>query len=429
MKYELLKSQKKFLEVPHDLEMDVCVYQGGFGSGKTWAGSLLGVLLALKFPGVTGLVGAQTYSLVRDTTLSSYFEHLENFGMKSGKDYFYNKSDQKLEFQNGSRILFRHFDEPNKLKSLNLGFVEMEEMSDIPYDTFKMLLGRMRQHISPAWKGFKYRVFGHTNPETRKGWIYRTFVASKRENFRLIQAPSTENIHLPKAFLENMKNLYDENYYKMNVLGRFDDSTNNLAVKNFDLKNLRKLYYRSDLPLHISCDFNVDPMCWILAYKDAERAYFFDEIILENTTTVQTCEEFARRYGGHRARIIINGDASGDNRSCTSEYTNYLLMKRCFSNLGFRQVDIEIRGFNPPIKNRISAFNCLIKSQNGARRLFIDPKCEKLLYNIENLKYREGSSILDLPGYQKIRSQPETKFLGHPFDAASCLVDYYFPIV
>jgi len=429
MKYELLKSQKKFLEVPHGYDMDVCVYQGGFGSGKTWAGSLLGVLLALKFPGIMGLVGAQTYSLVRDTTLSTYFEHLENFGMRDGKDYFFNKSAQKLEFKNGSVILFRHFDEPNKLKSLNLGFVEMEEMSDIPYDTFKMLLGRMRQHISPAWKDFKYRVFGHTNPETRKGWIYRTFVASKRQNFRLIQAPSTENIHLPKAFLENMKNLYDENYYKMNVLGRFDDSTNNLAVKNFDLNNLRKLCYRSDLPLHISCDFNVDPMCWILAYKDAERAYFFDEIILENTTTVQTCEEFARRYGGHRARIIINGDASGDNRSCTSEYTNYLLMKRCFSNLGFRQVDIEIRGFNPPIKNRISAFNCLIKSQNGARRLFIDPKCEKLLYNIENLKYREGSSILDLPGYQKIRSQPETKFLGHPFDAASYLVEYYFPIV
>ena len=42
MNYTLLKSQKKFLEVPHDLEMDVCVYQGGFGSGKTWAGSLLG---------------------------------------------------------------------------------------------------------------------------------------------------------------------------------------------------------------------------------------------------------------------------------------------------------------------------------------------------------------------------------------------------
>ena len=428
MKYELLKSQKKFLEVPHNLEMDVCVYQGGFGSGKTWAGSLLGVLLALKFPGIIGLVGAQTYSLVRDTTLSSYFEHLEIFGVRNGKDYFYNRSEQKLELKNGSRVLFRHFDEPNKLKSLNLGFVEIEEMSDIPFETFKMLLGRMRQTVLPSWKGFKYRLFGHTNPENRKGWIYKTFITSKRPNFRLIQAASTENIHLPKAFLENMKNLYDENYYKMNVLGQFDSSSNNLVVKNFGDENLKELCYRRDLPLHITCDFNVDPMCWILAYKDAERAYFFDEIVLENATTVQTCEEFAKRYGDHRGRIIINGDASGDNRSCVSEYTNYVLMKRCFSNLGFRQVDIEIRPFNPPIKNRISAFNCLVKSQNGTRRLFIDPRCEKLLYNIENLKYREGSSILDLPGYQKIRQQPETKFLGHPFDAASYLVEYYFPV-
>ena len=131
-----------------------------------------------------------------------------------------------------------------------------------------------------------------------------------------------------------MRNLYDENYYKINVLGQFDDSSNNLVVKNFDSENISEILYRPDFPLHITCDFNVDPMCWILGYKDAERAYFLDEIVLENTTTVQACEEFARKYAGHRGRIIINGDASGDNRSCTSEYTNYILMKRSLSGLG-----------------------------------------------------------------------------------------------
>lgn len=145
MKYKLLKTQKKFLEVPHNEELDVCVYQGGFGSGKTWAGSLLGTLLCLKFAGINGLCGAQTYSLVRDTTLNAYFEHFENFGLIEGKDWQFIKSQQKIVFKNGSNILFRHFDEPNKLKSLNLGFVEIEEMSDIPEATFKMLLGRMRQ--------------------------------------------------------------------------------------------------------------------------------------------------------------------------------------------------------------------------------------------------------------------------------------------
>ena len=60
MKYRLLEAQRKFLEIPHDYSLDVAVYQGGYGSGKTFAGSLLGILLALKFAGIRGLVGAQT---------------------------------------------------------------------------------------------------------------------------------------------------------------------------------------------------------------------------------------------------------------------------------------------------------------------------------------------------------------------------------
>ena len=59
MKYKLLKTQKKFLEVPHNEELDVCVYQGGFGSGKTWAGSLLGTRVCLKFTGIKRRFGSK----------------------------------------------------------------------------------------------------------------------------------------------------------------------------------------------------------------------------------------------------------------------------------------------------------------------------------------------------------------------------------
>ena len=91
-------------------------------------------------------------------------------------DYKWVSAEQKLVFRNGSEILFRHFEEPNKLKSLNLGFVEIEEMSDIPYDTFKMLLARMRQRISKKWKNFTYRIFGHTNPEMQRGGFIKLFL-------------------------------------------------------------------------------------------------------------------------------------------------------------------------------------------------------------------------------------------------------------
>lgn len=427
MLYKLLKAQREFLEIPHDYSLDVAVYQGGYGSGKTFAGSLLGILLALKFPGIRGLVGAQTYTLVRDTTLQTYFEHLDNFGFTEGKDYDWSSSLQKLTFKNGSEILFRHFDEPNKLKSLNLGFVEIEEMSDIPYDTFKMLLGRMRQKVKKSWKDFTYRIFGHTNPETCKGWVYKTFKENKSPNYRLISTPTTQNIYLPKGFCDELKKVYDEQYYNIFVLAQNGEYNNGLVIKDFSNENIKEITYQPEMDLHISCDFNVDPMCWVFAHKTDDKVFYFDEIAMENTTTAKACDEFYRRYPNHKGKIIVNGDASGDNRSCTSEYTNYVIINKKLLQFGY-DVEIQIKAFNPPIKNRIMAFNSKVRSANGEVCLFVDKKCEKLLYNIYNLKYKEGSSKIDIPTYQQIKQSKELKFLSHPMDAASYLVDFYWPI-
>lgn len=427
MLYKLLKAQREFLEIPHNYSLDVAVYQGGYGSGKTFSGSLLGILLALKFAGIRGLVGAQTYTLVRDTTLQTYFEHLENFGFVEEKDYEWSSSLQKLSFKNGSEILFRHFDEPNKLKSLNLGFVEIEEMSDIPYDTFKMLLGRMRQRTKKSWKNFTYRIFGHTNPEMQRGWVYKTFVENPAVNYRLISAPTTENIYLPEGFCDELKKVYDEQYYNIFVLAQNGEYNNGLVIKDFTDENVKEISYQPEMDLHISCDFNVDPMCWVFAHKTDDKVFYFDEIAMENTTTAKACDEFYRRYPNHKGKVIVNGDASGDNRSCTSEYTNYVIIKKKLLQYGY-DVEIQIKAFNPPIKNRIMAFNSKVRSASGEVCLFVDKKCEKLLYNIYNLKYKEGSSKIDIPTYQQIKQSKELKFLSHPMDAASYLVDFYWPI-
>lgn len=427
MLYKLLKAQREFLEIPHNYSLDVAVYQGGYGSGKTFSGSLLGILLALKFAGIRGLVGAQTYTLVRDTTLQTYFEHLENFGFVEGKDYEWSSSLQKLSFKNGSEILFRHFDEPNKLKSLNLGFVEIEEMSDIPYDTFKMLLGRMRQRTKKSWENFTYRIFGHTNPEMQRGWVYKTFVENPAVNYRLISAPTTENIYLPEGFCDELKKVYDEQYYNIFVLAQNGEYNNGLVIKDFTDENVKEISYQPEMDLHISCDFNVDPMCWVFAHKTDDKVFYFDEIAMENTTTAKACDEFYRRYPNHKGKVIVNGDASGDNRSCTSEYTNYVIIKKKLLQYGY-DVEIQIKAFNPPIKNRIMAFNSKVRSASGEVCLFVDKKCEKLLYNIYNLKYKEGSSKIDIPTYQQIKQSKELKFLSHPMDAASYLVDFYWPI-
>lgn len=431
MDYELLPAQKEFLLNVGKYPRDIALYQGGYGSGKTFCGSLLGILFCLKYPGVTGLVGAQTYTLLRDTTLKQYFEHLDNMGFVEGYHYDYQKSEEILKFKNGSEILFRHLQEPNKLKSLNLAFVELEEMSDTPESTFKMLISRLRQTIKPEWKknGFKYRLFGHTNPESSKGWIYKYFVEEKPDNYRLIQAPTTQNKFLEPDYVESMKELYDEEYYRINVLGEFGDYTSGLIVKNFSNENIKELHYQPDLPLHLTFDFNVDPMSCILAHVADGKVFYFDEFILENTTTQGTMDEVLKKYPAHKTDIIINGDASGDNRSTQSEVSNYVIirnaLKRHYPN---NKIKFDLRPYNPPIKNRIASFNAMICNHNGERKIFIDKRCKWLLYNIYNLKYKVGSDVVDVPTYSQIKTENNLKYLEHPFDAASYLVEYYFPI-
>lgn len=178
--YKLLKKQKEFIEIPHNYPLDVAIYQGGFGSGKTWCGSLLGILLAHKYPGSRGLVGAKEYELVRKTTLVTYLEHLENLGYIENQDYFYNKVDKVIKFKNNSEILFSQLDDAERFKSLNLHWAEIEEASQIDDSSFKQLLGRLRNtYRNENWQGFRYRLFGHTNPQPNKDWIWERFVQDK----------------------------------------------------------------------------------------------------------------------------------------------------------------------------------------------------------------------------------------------------------
>lgn len=430
MDLQLLPAQQEFLNIPHNHKIDVAIYQGGYGSGKTWCGSLLGILLAMLYPGCRGLVGAKEYELVRKTTLVSYLEHLEKMGFKYGVDYSYNKVDKIIKFSNGSEILFSALDDPEKFKSLNLHWAEIEEASQVSDSTFKQLIGRLRNtFIGKDWKDFRYRLFGHTNPQPDKGWIWRRFVEESKENYRLVIAPTTNNIFLPEHYVESMKESFDEEYYRINVLGEFGDYASGLVVKGFNEKNIANLSYRKEMPLHLTWDFNVDPMSCIIAHKTDKCVYYFDECVLENSSTERTINEVIRRYPDHVGDIIINGDASGDNRSTQSEYSNYVIIKNALQkHYPNKKIKFDLRPFNPPIKNRIAAFNAMICNSNGERRLFVDRKCKHLLNNIYNLKYKVGTDIVDVPTYAQIKSDNSLKFMEHPYDAASYLVEFYFPI-
>lgn len=325
----------------------------------------------------------------------------------------------------GSEIVFRGMNDltADGIKSYE-GFSDawIEEAQNFSLNSF--------QKLDPTIRMDDSQIFVTMNPKTHKDAVLSEVQALYRENSLIIHINYLDNPFCPESMrtMAEQTRIHKPDDYKHIWLGEPLNSAKNNVVKNFSSDNICAINYIDDAPLHISCDFNVDPMCWVLAYKSDEKVFFFDEIALENTTTNDCIDEFCRRYPNHKAQIVINGDASGDNRTTTSEYTNYVLIKNRLAFHGYKKVDFRLKTFNPPIKNRVAAWNNKIKNNNGVCEILIDPKCQKLIYNCENLKYKEGSNKIDVPNYYQIKSDKNLKFLSHPFDAASYLVDFYFPI-
>lgn len=475
---EFWDAQRKFLHCDDDVTLDVCVYQGGVGSGKTMIGSLLGTILCWKYPGILGLVLAKTYPMVRDTTMRHYFEHLRAFGYQRKKDYEFNKQEAILTFLrwNKSEVMFRHLQDPEKIKSLTAGFVEVEECSQITEADFDMTLTRLRQ------SGIKRkRWFGHTNPHAAKGWIYERFVSPEaRQNkrvvvdpvtfeelskeaipgmdgktwiydpdgnllevmhFRRVIAPTTDNKALSISYIQSLRQNLDPEMYKIFVLGQDGDYTAGLVSQSFSDLNITNTEYKRDLTIHLTCDFNVDPMSWALAHRYNGEYHFFDEIVIEHTNIDDCVDEFVRHYPDHQAGIVINGDASGNNRSVTAKNeaqvtvndkkgTAYTEMLNRFTHHNYPcRVRVDVRTANPLVASRVSAWNAMVCNKDGIRRVFINPRCKRLIWNCGNLKYKEGTGIIEEPTAEEIRKDPKLKFTKHIWDAASYLVEKYDPIM
>lgn len=213
MFYEPLPAQAKF----HASEKKYRLYAGGFGSGKTLAGCMEAIKLAMRYPGNFGLIGAQTYPALRDTTRKDFLNVVPEPFLKGGKlEKAFNNSENSIEFNNGSVIIFRSMDEPNKYKSLNLGFFYIDELTEVSEKVWNMLESRLRRTTIPKRTGF-----ASTNPEGGS-WVYRKFVLERKKDYDYFEAATTENVHLPADYVESMLESYSEEWIQRYIYAKWN---------------------------------------------------------------------------------------------------------------------------------------------------------------------------------------------------------------
>ena len=180
---------------------------GGYGSSKSYHIALKLILKCLEEKRKV-LVVREVYDTHRDSTFSLFKEILESLGLlaespsERKRKVVAKESPFKLTFPNKSEIIFKGMDKPEKLKSLNgVTIVWLEECSEIKYDGYKELLGRLRHPY------LSLHFILSTNPVGTDNWVYKHF-------FKDVDDTGKETVTLDDEILYKLKTVVrGDTYY------------------------------------------------------------------------------------------------------------------------------------------------------------------------------------------------------------------------
>src|ERR1700689_2448939 len=352
IEYTALPSQQKF----HDSTARFKGFSGPIGSGKRAALCHEAIRLMYLNPGRAGLIGSPTYPMLRDSTLAALTETLRDNAIP----FELNKADNVLVMKDtGSRILLRAVDEFERLRGTNLAWFGLDELTYTMEGAWLRLEGRLRDPRATQRCGFAVW--------TPKGfdWVYRKFVSNTVEGYEAIYAKPFENRFLLKQvpdFYERLRGSYDENFYRQEVLGDYLNVRGGLVYHAFNReRNLRRMEVDPARPVVWALDFNVDPMCSVIAQVERNcEVSVLDEIALRRATTEQACEEFEKRFGLPRAGVVVYGDASGASMNTTG-YSDYQVIRSYFGGR-LAKVVYRVPKANPPVRDRVSLVNSRLRN-------------------------------------------------------------------
>ncbi len=402
------------------------VAYGGRGSSKSWAFARMALVRAYEKRRRI-LCARELQNSIKESVhqlLAAQIDALSLPGFQVGESF--------IRHINGSEFIFKglrtNISEIKSLEGVDICWVE--EAQKVSKDSWETLIPTIREAGSEIWVTF--------NPELKTDPTSERFIEQTPPGTRIAKINFSENpwfpaeLELERRYLE----LIDPISYKNVWMGEYKDpSQGGRVVPAWSFANIQQVDYDPGQRIYLTCDFNVDPMCWALAhvYTIAGRRHyhFFDEIVRENTNIIDTAKEFAKRYGSHTRGIIITGDASGRQRTDgtpDANQTRYDLLMKTLSDYACQNFSLDVSRANPLIESRIDLFNTMVCDPTGERRIKVDPKCKQVIYNCEFLRYIPGSEKIWQPTPKQIEQDNRMKMERQDmFDAVSYLVSHCDP--
>lgn len=218
------------------------LYGGGKGGGKSFLGASLIFGDALIYPGTQYFIARKELNDLRKFTIPTVHEVFKNFGLSVESYAPFNGQDNVFNLHNGSKVfLISCNDVPSDPLFERFGSMQMtrgwiEEGGEVPEAAKANLwlaIGR--------WKNDEYhlkkKLLITANP--KKGWMKRDFIDPWKQNLlaparKFVQALATDNVYLPKDYVETLRNEKDQVRRQRLFLGDWDYDEDKDSMISFD---------------------------------------------------------------------------------------------------------------------------------------------------------------------------------------------------
>ncbi len=390
----------------------------GYGGGKTHATCLESIKHSMIDRGYNKphMLVSPSFPQAKKTVIPTMHELLtDQFGLKIGKDYTYNKSDHEFRIKKWKGLVWIGSGRnPDSLNGPNLCSFGIDEPGQQSHETYIKMLARLRH---PKAKELQWWLTG--TPEGLN-WLYDVCEGEKvPKEFDLIRGRTTDNTDLPQSFIDDLYDQYDSLLVDAYIDGKFVNMSDGSAYHAYcDDNVIQGFNYDPNRPIFVGMDFNYDPMCSVIGQEVIQdgvlKCVIFDEFHLKNCDTDAAAEQIIDKYGDpKKTKYEIYPDPSCKNRNAHGVGKSDLkILRNSFgANTPIRIVK------NTRRKNRLNAMNKMLRNANGISRLLLTPNVKKLKNDFRRATMREY-----------LNGNFDDPAIGHISDGCGYLVEKRYPV-